>query len=299
MKITITGGTGFIGTYLTRFFIEKGHLVTTIGTRTRKIAIHPARYDHVLADTRRSGRWQASVAKADMVINLAGKSILKRWNKAYKKEIYDSRILTTRHLVAALPREKPVVLFSASAVGYYGNRGDDIIIENEGPSDDFLGRVCRDWENEAMVAEQNGHRVVRMRLGVVFGEDGGAFQQMAKVFRRFAGGPVGTGRQWFPWIHIQDVAGAIHHILGKADLDGAFNFCVPHPPRNRDVARAFGYALNRPAGLAAPSFMLRLVLGEFAETLLAGQQAVPDRLIRSGFVFRFPELDQALTDLVA
>ncbi len=299
MKIVIAGGTGFVGTYLARDFIRAGHAVTVIGTRPRQSAVDHPRCDHVSADTRHEGMWQAVVAAADVVINLAGKSIFKRWNKAYKKEIYDSRILTTRHLVAVLPREKPVVLFSASAVGYYGNRGDEVIIENERSSDDFLGRVCQDWENEAMVAEQNGHRVIRMRLGVVFGKDGGAFQQMTKVFRRFAGGPIGTGEQWFPWIHIQDVAGAIHHILGKAGLDGPFNFCVPRPPRNRDVARAFGRALNRPSGLTAPSFMLRMVLGEFADTLLVGQRAVPDRLIKSGFVFRFPELDHALADLVS
>lgn len=299
MKIIISGGTGFIGTYLARDFLKKGHSVMSIGTRTHQTAIDHPEFDHISADTSHPGKWQDIIATADVIINLAGKSIFKRWNKAYKKQIHDSRILTTRHLVAALPKERPVVLFSASAAGYYGNRGEDLITENEPPSADFLGQISREWEREARVAEKNGHRVVLMRFGVVFGKDGGAFRKMSTVFKRFAGGPIGNGRQWFPWVHLQDVADAIHYILGKKDLNGPFNFCAPYPLRNRDVARAFGHVLNRPAGLAAPPFMLRLVLGEFADTLLAGQKVVPDRLMKNGFVFRFPQLDSALADLVS
>ncbi len=298
MKIFITGGTGFVGTYLSNYFLNKGDTVVATGTRTRQNAIDHPEFSYVSADTRVQGKWQAYVAQADMVINLAGKSIFKRWTKAYKKEIYDSRILTTRHLVEALPKEKPVDLFSTSAVGYYGGRGDDLITENEPPADDFLGQIGRDWEQEAMVAKAYNHRVVLMRFGVVFGKGGGAFKQMVSVFKRFAGGPIGDGRQWFPWIHIQDVAGAIDFIFKNRSLDGAFNFCSPHPLRNREVARAFGRALKRPAGFPAPGFMLRLVLGEFAETLLASQRVTPDRLLKAGFNFQFPRLDGALSDLV-
>ena len=299
MNIVILGGLGFIGTYLTRDFLEKGHGVTAVGTSVSPATIDHPEFDYVSADTSRPGKWQDMIPQADVVINLAGKSIFKRWNKTYKKQIYNSRILTTRHLVAALSPERPMVLFNASAAGYYGNRGEDIIVEKEPPSDDFLGQVCREWEREARFAEKDRHRVVRMRFGVVFGRGGGAFRQMTKVFKRFAGGPIGNGQQWFPWIHIEDIARAIHYIIEKKGLQGPFNFCSPYPLRNKDVAKAFGHLLNRPAGLTAPSFMLRMILGEFAETLLSGQRAVPDRLIKNGFVFRFPKLDLALADLVS
>jgi len=297
VKVFITGGTGFIGTCLAKDFLEKGHSVTATGTRSRQTVIdHPA-FGYVAADTSLPGAWQQSVEDVDVVINLAGKSIFKRWSKSYKKQIRDSRILTTRHLVAALPQDRPVVLFSASAVGYYGNRGEDLITEKEPPAGDFLGQVGLDWEQEAVVAADAGRRVVLMRFGVVFGKGGGAFKQMVAVFKRFTGGPIGHGRQWFPWIHIRDLTGAVHYILGKKHLDGPFNFCAPNPLRNREVAKAFGNVLKRPSGLAAPPFMLRLVLGEFADTLLASQRAVPDRLVQDGFVFRFPRLDGALADL--
>ena len=297
MKVFITGGTGFIGTCLAKDFLKKGHSVTATGTRSRQTVIdHPA-FGYVAADNSLPGEWQQSVEDADVVINLAGKSIFKRWSKSYKKQIRDSRILTTRHLVAALSQDRPVVLFSASAVGYYGNRGEDLITEKEPPAGDFLGQVGLDWEQEAAVAADAGHRVVLMRFGVVFGKGGGAFKQMVAVFKRFTGGPIGDGRQWFPWIHIRDLTGAVHYILGKKHLDGPFNFCAPNPLRNREVAKTFGNVLKRPSGLAAPSFMLRLVLGEFADTLLASQRVVPDRLVQDGFVFRFPRLDGALAEL--
>ncbi len=298
MKIVITGGTGFIGTYLSRNFLKSGHAVTAFGTRSSPAAIDHPDLTQISVDTTRPGPWQDHVAVADVVINLAGKSIFKRWSPTYKEQLYDSRILTTRHVVAALPGDRPVTLFSASAMGYYGNRKEDPVTEKEPPADDFLGRLCRDWETKAQLAEKNGHRVIRMRLGVVLGRDGGAFKQMATVFRRFAGGTVGDGRQWFPWIHIRDVAGAVAHLLARPDMSGPVNFCAPEPLRNRGVAKAFGHALNRPAGLAAPSFMLRLILGEFSETLLVGQRAVPDELLKSGFTFRFPRLDVALANLV-
>jgi len=297
VKVFITGGTGFIGTCLAKDFLKKGHSVTATGTRPRQTVIEHPEFFYVAADTSLPGAWQQSVEDADVVINLAGKSIFKRWSKSYKEQIRDSRILTTRHLVAVLPPDRPVVLFSASAVGYYGNRDEDLITENEPPAGDFLGQVSLDWEQEASAAANKGHRVVLMRFGVVFGKGGGAFKQMVAVFKRFTGGPIGDGRQWFPWIHIRDLAGAVQYILGKKHLDGPFNFCAPNPLRNREVAKAFGNVLKRPSGLRAPPFMLRLVLGEFADTLLASQRALPDRLLQDGFVFRFPRLDGALADL--
>lgn len=298
MKVFITGGTGFVGTFLSEYYLNRGDLVLATGSRPSQSTIDHGAFSYFPADTTVPGSWQERVKQADLVINLAGRSISKRWTAAYKKEIVSSRILTTKNLVAALPDDRPINFFSTSAVGFYGNRGDSLITENEPPADDFLGVLAVDWEKEARLAAKNQHRVILMRFGVVFGRGGGAYQQMAAVFRRFTGGPIGDGRQWFPWIHIEDVARAIDYIHGNVHLDGAFNFCAPNPSRNKSVAKAFGRALKRPAGMPAPAFVLRVVLGEFANTLLSSQRVVPERLSAEGFTFRYPHLDDALLNLV-
>ena len=268
------------------------------GSRPDQSSVNHRAFTYIPADTTIPGEWQTQASQADLVINLAGRSIFKRWTPAYKKELIDSRILTTKNVVTALPNDRPMVFFSTSAVGFYGDRGDRVITEIESPADDFLGGLAVEWEKEARLAAKKGHRVILMRFGVVLGRGGGAFKQMAAVFKRFTGGPIGDGRQWFPWIHIEDVARAIGHILDHDQLDGAFNLCAPNPLENKLVARAFGRALKRPAALPAPAFMLRIVLGEFANTLLASQRVVPERLSQEGFTFRYPHLDDALSNLV-
>jgi len=235
----------------------------------------------------------------DTVINLAGKTIFNRWNDSYKKQIYDSRILTTRNLVQALPMDKEVMLCSASGIGYYGNRGDDILKEYDSSGDDFLAGVSRDWEDEALRAREKGVRVVTTRFGVVLGKNGGAMEKMITAFRYFVGGPLGTGRQWFPWIHLHDLLAAMQFVLEHKEMDGPVNFCAPHPVQNNDFAKTMGRVLNRPAVMPTPGFLLRLVLGEFGASLLFSQRAVPDKLLNHGFNFEYPEVEPAIRQIVS
>jgi uncharacterized protein (TIGR01777 family) len=298
MHLFISGGTGFVGSHLTHQFLNDGHMVTATGTRARPQLPDQAGFRYLRADTTAPGPWQEALREADVVINLTGKGIFKRWTRRYKRQIYDSRILTTRNIVEALSASDKGVLISTSAVGYYGDRGDEVVTEAQPPADDFLGRVAIDWEKEALVAAEKGTRVVLARFGVVMGRGGGALQQMLPAFKMFAGGPVGTGRQWFPWIHIQDIVEAMAFLIVHKELNGAFNFTAPEPMRFAQVAETIGKHLNRPSCLKTPGFVLKLALGEMAGTLLASQRVVPQRLLDSGFVFQFPQLDQALTDLL-
>jgi len=233
----------------------------------------------------------------DAVINLAGTSIFQRWTPASKQQIYDSRILTTRHVVEGLTADRPQTLISTSAVGHYGSRGGDILSESEPCGKDFLSRVGNDWEYEAFEAEKKNVRVVAARFGVVLGRSGGALKQMITPFKWFAGGPMGNGRQWFSWIHIDDLIAGLMFMLENAKVQGPVNLCSPAPVTSGELARTLGAVLGRPAVIPAPSFALRLILGEFADTLLASQRAIPEKLLASGFVFRFPDLKDALTDL--
>ena len=297
MKIFISGGVGFVGKHLCRSLLNKGHHVIATGTRRDPGDIHHDRFEYIRADTTQPGDWQHRVAESDGAVNLAGRSIFKRWNKHYKTQLRDSRILTTRHMVTAIPEDKPFVLCSTSAVGYYGNRGDDILVEQEAGADDFLGRLSRDWEKEALAAEQKGARVAIARFGIVLGRDGGALAKMIPAFKSFVGGPLGNGRQWFPWIHIQDVVGAIEFLLVSAELSGIFNFSAPEPVTNRELGATLGRVLRRPAIMPTPAFMIRMAMGELGGVLLASQRAVPSHLLEAGYRFQYATLETALRDL--
>ena len=235
--------------------------------------------------------------EADVIVNLAGRTIFKRWTKAYKKQMQASRILTTRNLVAALPSDCSSMFLSTSAVGLYGSRGDDTLTEDTSAGADFLASLSSDWENEARQAEKKGARVALMRFGIVLAAGGGALGKMVPAFRMFAGGPVGNGRHWFPWIHMSDLIAAIEFLISREDLTGPFNFVAPGQIRNADFAKALGKNLGRPAVMPAPAFMLRLLLGEMGNTLLSSQRVVPDRLTQAGFDFQFPDAAQALANL--
>jgi uncharacterized protein (TIGR01777 family) len=232
------------------------------------------------------------------VVNLAGRSIFGRWNEAVKTEIRESRILTTRHLVQGLPSGKPVVLISASGVGFYGNRGDEVLTEDAPAGDDYLAGLSKDWEGEALAATAKGARVVLARLGVVLGKGGGAMAQMIPAFKSFLGGPIGNGRQWFPWIHLEDLSAAMLFLLERPEISGPVNLCAPDPVTNRDFAGALGRALKRPAFMPAPAFMVRLALGEFADVLLGSQRAVPKKLQQHHFGFRYPDIQSAVNAVV-
>jgi len=299
MHIWITGGLGFIGRALSIALLAKNHRVTAVGRRADpEPIVHPA-FGYISADTTRSGKWQETLQEADAVFNLAGVSIFNRWNTKNKQRIRDSRILTTRNLVEALPGDRPGLSFcSASAVGYYGNRGDDLLTEAEPPGHDFLAGIARDWEAEAFRARAKGARVIAARFGIALSPTGGALEKMLRAFKSFAGGPLGDGQQWFPWIHLDDLVSALVFALEKTVLTGPVNVCASQPVRNLDLARTLGQVLNRPAVMPAPMFVLRLALGEMADALLNSQRVVPDKLLQHGFAFKYPVLRDALQAMV-
>jgi uncharacterized protein (TIGR01777 family) len=297
MRILVTGGTGFVGRNLCRALLDREHDVTAIGLRRRpRQSISNDRYRYLAADTSRPGPWQAEAEQADAVVNLAGKTVFKRWTRACKREIHDSRVLTTRHVAQAI---KPgTVLLSTSAVGYYGDRGDDVLTENAPSGDDFLAVVSRDWEAEALKAADRGVRVAVMRFGVVLGRDGGAMERMLPAFRLFVGGPLGKGAQWMPWIHMSDLLRAMFFLMEGPGREGVFNLCAPHPVTSREMAAALGRVLSRPSCMPAPAFMLRALMGEVASMMMASQRVIPRRLLDEDFEFRFPQIEEALQDLV-
>ncbi len=298
MKIFVTGISGFVGSHLARALLAAGHQVTGTGRRERPEGpAHPG-LCYLAVDTTRCGDWQEAVALADVVVNLSGATIARRWTRKYKQALYTSRINTTRHLVSAMnPKGQPVLL-SASAIGYYGDGGEAELTEASGAGDDFLAHLARDWEEAALAATARGVRVCCGRFGVVLGPDGGALAQMIPAFRRGLGGPLGTGRQWFSWIHIRDLIDAMLFLINAPEFQGPVNLAAPEPVRQQDLARALGQRLGRPARLPTPASVLRLALGEMAGTLLASQRVVPRRLEDAGFVFRYPTIEKALEALV-
>ena len=294
MHVLVTGCTGFVGARLIPCLLERDYRVTGIARRRPDQMAAYSGFRFIAADGTQPGDWQDAVQEADAVINLAGLSIFRRWREKTKKQIYDSRIQTTRNLVEALPEKKPVVFCSTSAVGFYGPRGDEVIDESASPGDDFLARLAVDWEAEARGAEKKGARVVLGRFGIVLDKHGGALGSMLPAFRMFVGGPLGSGRQWFPWIHLDDLAAAHLFVLENPEAAGPFNFTAPKPVRNRELARSIGRVLGRPSFFKVPGFVLRAAAGEFGEVLLHGQQALPRRLMDMGFEFKYPELEDAL-----
>ena len=298
MKVLITGGLGFVGTQLSIRLVEKGHQVTVVDHSPQPRTYTPQEVRYVFADTTVKGAWQEEIQAQDAVVNLAGTSIFRRWNDETKQLIHDSRVLTTRNVAEAMPKEKVSLLCSTSAVGYFGFRGDEKLTEGDAPGDDFLARVCVDWEREAHKAADKGVRVVIARFGIVLGKTGGALGQMIPAFKKFVGGPLGSGKQWFSWIHMEDLLNAFLFCFENQDIHGPVNLCSPNPVRNRELAKALGKVLSRPSFLTTPAFMLRLVLGEFGSVLLGGQKVNPAKLLKHGFVFHYPEITDALEEII-
>jgi len=298
MNIFITGGSGFVGKNLSYYLLKRGHCVTAVGrSRLHKLSGHE-NFQYISADTTQRGPWQDKLQEMDWVVNLAGATIFRCWTNSYKTQIYDSRILTTRNLVEAVPENRDVTLCSTSAAGYYGSRGNTILYEDAHPGDDFLAGICIAWGSEAYKAAAKGIRVAAMRFGVVLGKNGGAIQKMRPTFKLFAGGPLGNGKQWFPWIHMDDLTAAIFFILENSAIKGPVNFCAPEQVRNMDFARALGNALNRPSFMPAPAFMIRLITGELGQSFLNSQRPIPEKLTGYGFRFQYPDIDSALREIV-
>lgn len=300
MKILITGGTGFVGTQLTSRFIQEGNEVTILSRSLKRSGGAPRGISYLQGDPTQKGPWQEAVKNHDAVVNLAGASIFERWTEEHKRAIRESRINTTRNIVEGIrsDRGKQMTLFSTSAVGYYGFHGDEEITEEFPPGTDWLAKVSVEWEGEALKARAKGARVVITRFGIVLGEKGGALGQMVPLFKKFIGGPIGSGKQWFSWVHINDLAGAFVFLMKHPEILGSVNVCAPNPVRNKDLAKALGKALHRPSFMPAPGFMIKLVLGEFGSVILEGQRVLPRRLLENGFVFQYPDIEKALQRIV-
>jgi len=301
MKVFITGGTGFVGWTLTKRFTDKGEEVTLLTRRIEGKAPLPAGASYLEGDPTIQGPWQEKVPGHDVIINLAGASIFRRWTDPAKKEIRQSRIDGTKNLVEALKARagQETLLLSASAVGYYGFHGDEELDEKSPPGDDFLASVARDWESAALEAENYGVRATVLRFGIVLGKRGGALKQMVPLFKWGLGSPLGSGTQWFSWIHEYDLAKVFLTLVERGDITGPVNCTSPNPIRNRDFTKALGRALNRPTFMpSVPSLVMKLVYGEFGSILVKGQRVIPKRLIRLGYAFKYPEVDQALRDLL-
>ncbi|MEJ2642009.1 MAG: TIGR01777 family oxidoreductase [Desulfosarcinaceae bacterium] len=301
MNVFITGGSGFIGTHLARRLLEAddGFRVTATGSRRRHPSLTDDRFSYLQADTTEPGEWQKAATEADLILNLAGRSIFRPWTEKYKTQMRSSRLHTTRNLVAALPEKSEVLVCSASAVGFYGSCQEDLLTETSPRGDDFLARLAEAWEAEALAAEDKGARVVLMRFGIVLGSEGGAIPKMLPTFRLGLGGPLGSGEQWFPWLHIEDLYRGVRFLMAQPALKGPINFTAPQPIRQAEMAKRIGRLLHRPAILPTPAFAVKLAMGELGETLLASQRVIPDRLSQAGFEFSFPEMETALRDILA
>ncbi len=300
MRVIIAGGSGLIGSALTQYLCAQGHAVVVLSRRPYRVSGLPDGAEVAGWDGSSSEGWEEQVEDADVIVNLAGESIAaRRWTYAQKRRLRDSRIQSTNAVAAAIraAARKPSVLIQASAVGYYGNTGDREVDEQSPAGNDFLADLSQEWERAAAV-EEPGTRLVLLRLGLALSAAGGVLPRVALPFRFFAGGSLGSGQQWAPWIHIDDVTGAIEFLMTSGGVAGPVNLCAPQPARYAAFARAVGGALGRPSFMRVPSWALRLAMGEMADLVVHGQRALPQRLAEAGYEFRYPTLEEALDDLL-
>jgi uncharacterized protein len=289
-RVAVTGGTGMIGRRIVDALRARGDEVTVL-SRSAPGAVH-------WTDPKAEPAPAEALAGRNGVIHLLGETVAQRWTDGAKKRIRESRELGTRNLVKGLGRlaegERPEVLVSMSGVGFYGARGDERVDETEPPGDDFLAQVVQAWEGEARKAEDLGMRVACARTGVVLAPDGGALAKMLPPFKLGVGGPVAGGRQYMPWVHLDDVVGGLLFLLDGGK--GAYNVAAPEPVTNRELSKALGRALKRPAVMPVPAFAIRALYGEMAFIVTTGQRAIPARLTELGYAFRRPELEDALRE---
>ena len=300
MKILVIGATGLIGRNLCRLLAAKGHTVSAVSRSVTKPAGLPVAEIHQWEPA--SGPLpQAALDEVDAVVNVAGEPIdARRWSAEQKMRIRDSRVVTTQNLVAGLhaAQRKPVVFVSGSAVGFYGDRGSEELDERSTAGRGFMSDICVEWERQAERATELGIRVVQIRTGVVLSMEGGALKKMLAPFKLGVGGPLGSGTQWFPWIHIEDIAGIFYHAIQRGSLTGPVNGTAPHPVTNGEFTRELARALHRPAFLPVPETALRVLVGEMAEVLFDSQRVLPKAALASGYEFRHPRLAEALAHLL-
>ena len=302
MKVAVTGATGTIGRAVVSALLDRGDSVVALSRSAARARETLGADVEVFewSDPRSAAPPAEAFTEAGGVVNLLGEPIAQRWSDDAKREIRDSRVLGTRNLVATLRGAGPRlrVLVSQSAVGYYGPHGDEVVDEAAAPGDDFLAGVVVDWEAEARAAEELGLRVVLARTGVVLTAEGGALETMLTPFKLGVGGPVAGGAQYLPWVHIDDVVGALLFALDTEAASGPVNVTAPQPVTNKEFSKALGHALKRPAFMPVPGFAIKLMYGEMASIVTTGARVVPARLEELGYAFRQPDLGQALADVV-
>jgi uncharacterized protein len=305
MKVAITGATGFVGSRLVQQLHEKGHNIVVL-TRNTAFAqkVFPSEafpnIEIIAYTPNASGSWQSVIASCDGVVNLAGEPIGEgRWTPERKQEIFNSRKLGTQKIVEAIvnANPKPTVLINASAIGYYGTSETATFDETSLSGNDFLAQVCQAWEAEARKVKDAGVRLVILRFGIILG-NGGALGKMIPPFKLFAGGPIGSGRQWFSWIHLDDLVNLIVQALTKPEIEGVYNATAPNPVIMADLSQTLGQVMNRPSWLPVPGFAIEALLGDGAIVVLEGQQVIPKRTVETGFEYKYPNLQSALTQIL-
>jgi uncharacterized protein len=299
MRILITGGTGLIGSKISHSLLAEGHSVAILSRsldKGRQLGI-----ETLVWQPKKELPPAQALEHTDVVVHLAGEPIATgRWTEEQKRRIRDSRVLSTRNLVAGLRRAEvgPKALICASAVGFYGDRGNEELTEQSSAGTGFLSEVCQEWEQEAKIAQELGIRVVLVRIGIVLAKEGGALPQMLPIFKLGLGGSLGDGQQWFPWIHIEDIVGIFQHAILQETLAGPINAVSPGIVTNARLTETLSATLHRPAILTVPGFALRFAVGEMANLLLASTRVIPQVAIFTGYEFKFPSLPKALSQLI-
>ena len=294
-KVFIAGGTGFIGSSIIPALLKEGYEVQVLVRNKEKAKKLPSSCKVIWGNPTKSGEWQKYLEETDIAINLAGQNIFSRWTKTYKKLILESRIKSTENIVSSL--KKSALLINASAVGYYGDKGNTLVTEDSPPGDDFLAKTCIEWEKRALKAKEKGVKIIIARLGVVLGTTGGMLPKILPIFKLGLGGTLGKGNQWFPWIHIKDLVSAILFLI-KKEKEGIYNFVSPNPVTNKEFTKTLGKVLKRPTLLPVPVFMMKLIFGELANIIICSIRAYPKNLLELGFKFKFETIEDALKDLI-
>lgn len=301
-KVIVTGATGLIGKKLIQALLDRNDEVIIFSRDIKKAkSIFPVVKQFIEWDYHHPEKWKSNLENSDAVVHLAGLNLFaKRWNDGFKKTIIESRQVSTKNLVDVIKscNKKPKVFISASGVGYYGNCGDNLITEETSNGNDFLAEVCKIWESESAKVEMANVRSVQIRTGLVLSPEDGALKQMLPAYKLFVGGPLGNGKQWSSWLHIDDIVGIYLHAIDNQSLSGAINAVSPNPVTMKEFAKTLGKVLNRPSFFPVPKFVLRLIVGEAAEVVTASQRVITDKLINSGYEFKFTNLEETMRDLL-